>query len=153
MKQVIGLLQFNFLPASVDLGLLVLRVWIGACMLILHGITKIKKFEELTQGFADPFGLGPKFSLILAIFAEVVCAALLVLGLLTRFAALSCVILMAVAFSTVHKMALSGPMSGELAFIYMAGFVMLLITGGGRFSLDAAIARGLARSEAPEKKA
>jgi uncharacterized membrane protein YphA (DoxX/SURF4 family) len=36
----------------------------------------------------------------------------------------------------VHKTALTGQSSGELAFLYLAGFVILLIAGGGLFSLD-----------------
>jgi putative oxidoreductase len=72
----------------------------------------------------------------MAVFGEVVCAALLVLGLFTRFAALVLIILMSVAFFMVHQRVLSGPGSGELAFIYLAGFVALLFGGGGLFSLD-----------------
>lgn len=73
-------------------------------------------------------------------FAEVVCSILLVLGLFTRFAALNLIATMSVAFYFVHKASLErGPNSGELAFIYLAGFVALLLAGGGRFSLDAKI--------------
>jgi putative oxidoreductase len=73
----------------------------------------------------------------MTIFAEVVCAVLLAMGLFTRFAAAVLTILMAVAFFVVHSSALSGPASGEMAFIYLGGFVTLLLTGAGRFSLDA----------------
>jgi len=41
-----------------------------------------------------------------------------------------------VAFALVHKMALSGASSGELAFIYLAGFLTLLVAGPGQFSAD-----------------
>jgi putative oxidoreductase len=75
-------------------------------------------------------------SLALVMFAEVVGSLLLVMGLLTRFAALTLVIDLFVAFLMVHDSALSGKNSGELAFIYLAGFVVLLITGGGMISLD-----------------
>jgi len=43
---------------------------------------------------------------------------------------------MAVAFFIVHQSALSGEHNGELAFIYLAGYVALLIAGPGRFSAD-----------------
>jgi len=43
---------------------------------------------------------------------------------------------MGVAFLFVHKLALKGQGSGELAFIYLAGFVTLFIAGPGRFALD-----------------
>jgi len=36
-----------------------------------------------------------------------------------------------VAFLMVHQSAMTGKNSGELAFIYLSGFVLLLITGGG----------------------
>jgi len=44
---------------------------------------------------------------------------------------------MAAAFLTVHKLALTGPDNGELAFVYLAGWTTLLIAGAGRLSLDA----------------
>jgi uncharacterized membrane protein YphA (DoxX/SURF4 family) len=41
----------------------------------------------------------------------------------------------------VHKTALTGQDNGELAFLYMAGFVILLIAGGGLFSVDTLLFR------------
>jgi putative oxidoreductase len=46
---------------------------------------------------------------------------------------------MAVGFAVVHQMALSGPASGELAFVYLGAYLVLFFTGPGRFSLDAAL--------------
>ena len=136
MKSIIRFFQLNFFPRSVDLALLVLRIWLGATMLLNHGMGKLRGFGQMADKFFDPFGMGPSVSLGLAIFAEVVCAALLALGLLTRFAALVLVVLTGVAFFMFHKNALSGPSSGELAFIYMAGFVAIFLAGPGRFSVD-----------------
>jgi putative oxidoreductase len=136
MKSIIRFFQLNFLPRSVDFALLVLRIWLGLTMLINHGRGKLMGFGSMAEKFADPFGVGPTVSLSMAVFAEVVCAGLLALGLLTRFAALVLVILMTVAFFLVHGRAMSGPMSGELAFIYLAGFVAIFIAGPGRFSVD-----------------
>jgi putative oxidoreductase len=96
--------------------------------------------------FPDPIGLGSSTSLALAIFAEVACAILIAVGLLTRAAALTLIILMSVAFFVVHKGALSGPSSGELAFVYLAGFVTLLIIGAGQFSFDAKLSSKTAES-------
>ena len=62
------------------------------------------------------------------------------LGLLTRFGALTLVIDLAVAFIMVHKMAVGmAPHSGELAFIYLAGFAAILLAGPGKFSMDKAL--------------
>ena len=149
MKNVINFLQLNFLPRSVDAGLLVLRLWLGFSMFWLHGRGKLMNFGATAQKFPDPLGIGGQTSLGLAVFGEVVCALLLVLGLFTRFAALSLVITMSVAFFLVMKanLAPGGP-NGELAFIYLAGYVVLLITGAGRFSLDAMLNRSSTRSAA-----
>jgi uncharacterized membrane protein YphA (DoxX/SURF4 family) len=38
-----------------------------------------------------------------------------------------------------HAVLRPGPESGELAFLYLAGFVGVLIAGPGRFSLDAVL--------------
>jgi putative oxidoreductase len=131
------ILRLDFLPRNPDAGLLVLRLSLGLSMLFLHGWSKFTGFGAMSGKFADPFGVGPSASLAMAVFAEVVCALLLALGLFTRFAAAMLAVTMAVAFFIVHKGALSGPGSGELAFVYLAGYVALLIAGPGRYSLDA----------------
>jgi putative oxidoreductase len=112
-------------------------------MSLLHGKGKLLGFAEVSQKFPDVLGIGSSASLALAVFAEAICALLLAIGLLTRFAALNLVVTMAVAFFIVHKAALAqGERSGEMAFIYLSGFVTLLISGGGRFSLDAMLQKG-----------
>ena len=128
--------RLSFLPQSVDLGLLVLRLVLGLSMLILHGWPKLMGFSEKSGGFPDPFGIGSPASLGLAVFAEVLCAALLVVGFLTRFAALSLTITMAVAFFVVHGSKLSGDGNGELAFVYMIGYLAVLLAGGGKFAFE-----------------
>ena len=135
-----------FAPASdsflTSLGLLVLRVWLGATLLLNHGIGKAKGFSEMSGGFPDPLHVGHATSLGLVIFAEVIAAALLALGLVTRFAALIIAVNMAVAFVYAHHMSLSGSHSGELAFIYLGGCVALLLAGGGAISLDKKVFTG-----------
>jgi putative oxidoreductase len=43
---------------------------------------------------------------------------------------------MAVAFVCVHKGTLTGEHSGELAFLYLMGYVVLFLAGPGRASAD-----------------
>ena len=81
-------LHLNFLPRSTDLALLVLRVWFGLSLLVLHGWMKLANFGTLLEKFSDPVGVGRPVSLVLAVGGEVVCPALLALGLFTRIAAL-----------------------------------------------------------------
>lgn len=131
------LLKLDFVPRSPDIALLVLRVWLGLSMLALHGWSKLAGFSEMAGGFPDPLGVGSTTSLALAVFGEVLCAALLVLGLFTRLSAAVLAVTMGTAFFLVHQAALTGTNSGELSFVYLAGYVALLIAGGGRYALDA----------------
>lgn len=124
-------------------GLLVLRVWLGLSMLLLHGWPKFGKYGAMSDAFPDPLGIEPALSLGLAIFAEVLCAVLLVAGLAARFALVPLIVTMCVAFLSVHGGILTGEQSGELAFVYLAGFTALFISGPGRFSFDHAIFRAL----------
>jgi putative oxidoreductase len=77
---------------------------------------------------------------------------LLTVGLFTRLAAAVLVIDMFVAFLMVHKTAMNGQAGGELAFLYLAGFVMLVIAGGGLFSLDTLAFNKSGRSRIQEKE-
>jgi putative oxidoreductase len=138
----VRLAQLDFLPRSADCGLFVLRVWLGLSILILHGWGKLVTFSEKSGSFPDPLGVGSKASLAMLLFGEVVCAALLAAGLFTRFAAAVLSFAMGVAFFIQHKGALSGPGSGELAFIYLAGFVALFVAGAGKFSVDEKLGKG-----------
>lgn len=137
MKKIVSILRLDFVPSSIDLGLLVLRLWLGLSMLILHGWGKLSTFQQMSGKFPDPLGVGHKTSLTLAVVGEVLCPILLVLGFFTRSAALGAGITMAVAFFLVHKGSLKpGPGSGELAYIFLCGFVVLFLTGAGKFALD-----------------
>lgn len=130
-------LHLNFLPRSADAALLLLRLWHGAAMVILHGWLKLTGFSGLAPKFLDPYGLGKTPSLALATFGELVCAGLIVLGLFTRVAALGAAVTMATAFWFAHGAALTGPRTGELAFAYLGVFLALFLGGAGKFSLDA----------------
>jgi putative oxidoreductase len=124
----------NSEPISEDLGYLVLRAGFGGTMFWQHGWPKLMAFGEKVDTFADPFGLGPAFSLILILVAEVLCSALIVLGLWTRLAAIPLIIAMAVVVFMVKGDA-DFP-EKELAALYLMAFVAILFTGSGRFSID-----------------
>ena len=99
-----------------------------------HGWGKLVKFGDLSSKFPSVMGIGSAPSLVLAIFAEVVCAALLVFGVATRFAALNLLITMLVAALIVHG---DDPFAKkELALAYATMYAALLCTGGGRYSVD-----------------
>jgi putative oxidoreductase len=126
-----------FIPSDdsdlTSMALLITRLWFGLAMLFNHGFDKLAHFKDIVGNFPDPLGVGQEASLVMVVMAEVGAALLLAVGFLTRIAAAVLVIDMFVAFLMVHKAGMSG---GELAFVYLAGYVMLVIAGGGLFSLD-----------------
>ena len=124
---------------AANLGLLVLRLWIGFSMLLNHGVGKLKSFSDTEPNFPDPLGIGHTASLALAVFAELFVSLFVIFGLVTRWSALVLAIDMAVAFIGVHKTALSRQGSGELAFMYLMGYITLLLAGPGSFSMDKAL--------------
>ncbi len=132
----IKFLQFSVIPKGHDLALLLLRVTFGSTMLVFHGLPKLQGWSRISAGFHDPLGIGSPVSLGFTIGAELVMAALIVLGLFTRFASLALVFTMGVAFFIVHEGNLSGENSGEMAFLYGMAFMVTLVAGGGRFSVD-----------------
>ena len=119
---------------NIDLSLLILRIAGGALMLT-HGISKIAPlFGTDPIQFPDPIGLGATTSLALTVFAEVFCAALLILGLATRFAAIPLLITMLVAVFVVH---IADPFANqELPLLYASIYLVILIAGAGKFSID-----------------
>lgn len=120
-------------PKQISIGLLVLRVGIG-CLMLVHGLQKVIGFNEMSDMFPDPIGLGSQLSLIMAIGTEVGCSALLILGLGTRFVVVPLAFTMLVALCLVHG---NDPWKvKELAAIYLLVYVSLFLTGSGQFSLE-----------------
>jgi putative oxidoreductase len=125
-------------PWARDAGLLLLRAGLGGMMLV-HGIPKVTGFAERSATFPDPMGVGSELSMVLAIFGEVVCSVLLVLGLGTRIAAVPFAFTMAVAGLVVH--AGDDWDTKEKAMLYLLGGICVALLGPGRASLDHLIAQ------------
>jgi putative oxidoreductase len=122
-------------------GLLALRVGVGAMMLFGHGWGKLAGFSAKSSVFPDPLGIGSAGSLALATFAEFFCAIALIFGFATRLAAFPLVINMLVAGFVFHA---GDPWAKrELAVLYAVPYLTLLLAGGGKYSLDAAIWPGV----------
>ncbi len=118
-----------------DLGLLSLRVSAGLLMAIGHGYPKLMSWSTKSESFPDPLGVGSPLSLALAIFGELGCSLLVALGLATRLSAVPVVVTMLVAAFIVHG---DDPFrKQEFALVYAIPFITLILTGPGRFSLDA----------------
>lgn len=103
-------------------------------MMLTHGYPKFQRLIAGEFSFGNPLGLGVEASLILTVLAEFLCSILLILGLATRYALVPLMTVMAVAWLVVHGDDPFG--TQEKAALYLLCFLVLLITGPGKHSLD-----------------
>ena len=121
-----------------DIAMLLMRLTFGGLMLVNHGWGKmIKLFSEDPIRFADPIGIGMAPSLGLTVFAEALCALLIVVGLGTRLATIPLIITMLVAVFVIHWADPFG--DKEMALLYLIPYLAILLLGPGKFSLDSLI--------------
>ena len=136
---------------SKDTALLILRVITGT-VLIHHGFEKLANIENFADAFVRPLHLPfPIFLSYVAAFSEIGGSWLLILGLATRFGALSIVGTISVAIY--HALVTSGfnIFLLELLLLYFASATSIALTGPGDFSIDEVIIRIL-RSESNEEE-
>ncbi|AWV97577.1 DoxX family protein [Arcticibacterium luteifluviistationis] len=121
------------LPPYVDLAIAILRVGMGFLM-IPHGYQKLIKVLNGSYAFGDPLGLGEVPSLLLAIFAELFCSILLLLGLFTKPALAVLIFTMVVAVFVVNGG--QGFDKMEKGLLFLIPYISLFIWGPGRYSID-----------------
>jgi len=137
---------FFYVPVKDTLpsvGLLIARIFFAGFMFFGHGLGKLTHFS-LDASFPDPLGIGPVASMAGAIFSEVVCAVLLLLGLGTRAASIPLIFTMLVAAFIVHSadpFFMSGGAAKEPALLYLGGYLLIALAGPGRYSLDHFLAK------------
>jgi putative oxidoreductase len=125
--------------SAVDWALLFQRVAGSLLLLQVHGLPKLMHFNAQLRLIEDPFGLGAGLTLCLAIFAEVVCPLLIMLGLCTRLACLPIVFLLLVALLVVHpQWSLA---EGQFGWLLVILFTTLTIAGPGRSAIGRRLAR------------
>lgn len=128
----------DYKASTVSTGLLILRVGIAVLMLV-HGFPKLQMLFSGDIQFLGIMGMSPTLSLILAVFSEVLCSILLLIGLGTRLATIPLIITMLIAVFLVH---LNDPFaSQELGLLYLLAYVSIFLLGAGNYSFDAVLQR------------
>jgi putative oxidoreductase len=127
----------------ISLLILALRLFFGI-LFFSHGIDKMINFNELSYTYPDVLGFGSYMTLMVTIFCEFACSLFLIAGLIVRITVLPMIAAMAVAFFDVHDGMFP---DGELSFIYLILFLILYITGPGRYSLDYLIDKRLKKEK------
>ncbi|RTZ96116.1 MAG: DoxX family protein [Candidatus Neomarinimicrobiota bacterium] len=119
-------------------GLLLLRIIGGLMMVSNHGWGKItagpEKWDRIGHALTDIIGFEflSTFFGFMAAFSESVCALLIVFGLFTRPAS---ILLMFTMFVASMNHVIDGEIP-ELAIMYFAVTLVLILIGPGKFSLD-----------------
>jgi putative oxidoreductase len=127
---------------------LLARIAVGVTFLA-SGWGKVHDLSKITDFFTELHIPWPHFNAVLASGAELVCGALLLVGLLTRFAAVPLVIVMMVAIGTAKWEDVSGvkDLLGLEELTYIVVFLWLAIAGPGPISIDHLLRRWLIGNE------
>lgn len=127
------LLSIHYSPLAFNAAMLVLRIAMGALMMA-HGYQKLVGFSSMKSDFYNLLGMGSTLSLALCIFAEFFCALFVMIGLFTRLVTLPLIISTSIALFDVHAMDFFN--TGEKASLFLSGYIVLLLLGPGRASVD-----------------
>ena len=123
---------------AISFALLILRITAGG-LIIPFGYSKLMSFSSKSATFGDPYHIGHSTSMALVIFAEFFCGALVVMGLLTRLAAIPLIITMGTVVFMVNHGKVTGPATAPALFL--GCFLVLLIAGPGKASIDRLIGK------------
>ena len=132
------LFSTKYSAGAFSAAMLVLRLSLGILMMH-HGYQKLMHFSDMQNKFMNFMGIGVTASLALVVFAEFFCSMFLILGLFTRLAAIPLIIATLVMVFKAHNGDVFG--DGEIAAIYLTGYVVLLLVGPGRVSVDSMIGK------------
>jgi len=132
------LFSSKYSAGAFNVAMLFLRLGFGILMMN-HGYQKLLHFADKQHSFMNFLGMGSTLSLALVIFAEFFCALFIMLGLFTRLAAIPLIIATCVMIFKVHNGDVFG--DGETAALYLTGFLVLLLVGPGRVSVDSMIGK------------
>jgi putative oxidoreductase len=161
MKKFFGL---SWLPLNPDLGLLCLRITTSLLMIRYHGWGKLAGWadekirlpnlfslagaQKEFHTFPNYIGISSELSYVLVTWCETFGSMFIIAGLFTRFHSLGLFITMMVAWIFHHHMLLTGPGAGELPFSWAFIYLLLALTGPGKYSLDRKLGIGTPASAA-----
>jgi uncharacterized membrane protein YphA (DoxX/SURF4 family) len=135
----------NLLATDAPAAVVLVRLMVGAVFLS-EGVQKFLYPGDPDRGAARFARIGfnyPDFTASFVASFEVICGALILLGLLTRFAVVPTIIIMLVAIATTKVPILLNRGFWDMAhaartdYAMLLGSIFLLIIGAGPWSLDA----------------
>lgn len=120
---------------SCAMAILFLRLFIGAVML-LHIIGKMQTYDNLVLEYPSILGFSPATSLALSMIFQAAFAAMIMIGVATRFVSLAMMIL--TLLTIVRMMQVDGMTIFVLKinFLYLGIYTTLLISGSGVYGFN-----------------
>ena len=130
MKKWLGTQYSNW---AFNLSMFLLRAGL-ALLMIPHGYDKLVHFSSYKRDFLNFLGMGGGISLALTVFAEFFCSIFLAMGLVSRFVVIPLIINMTVIVFKAHHADIFG--EGEHGSLFLVGYIVLLLCGPGKASVD-----------------
>jgi putative oxidoreductase len=133
--------MFSWLPP------LVARITVG-WVFVLSGWGKLHALPDIVEYFRTLGIPAPEIQAPFASGTELVCGALLLVGLASRFAAVPLMVVMTVAIMTarIEELTSAGALFGFIEFTYIALLLWIAVAGPGPLSLDALLFRKRSRT-------
>lgn len=103
-------------------------------LLMTHGFPKLGKLFSDEIKFPDPLSVGDGNSLFLTVLGEFVAPFFIIIGYKTRLFSFLPAFTMLIAAFVVHFEDPFG--KKELAILYLLGFVLVMLFGPGKYSID-----------------
>ncbi|MFI3316060.1 MAG: DoxX family membrane protein [Rikenellaceae bacterium] len=116
-----------------DWAVLYLRIMIGA-ILLLHNVGKMQNYNEIINSYHQLWGVAGATWYVAFSLIEVICAFLLIIGRWVRLS--SAVLILGTLAGMIFYFGLSTPLVIELNAVYILLYLLLVITGGGYYSMD-----------------
>jgi putative oxidoreductase len=136
-----GFLMLDSMERYADHALLIMRAFVGAFLIwgVWDNVISAERMQEFVA-FLAKFGfVAPQFMAALSVWVQLLIGIGFVLGLLTRWAAVLCIINFAVAIVMVDRF---GGLRGAFPSGCLVVIGLYLATrGAGRFSLDEIVGR------------
>lgn len=118
-----------------DVAILFLRLFIGGVML-LHIVGKMQSYDNILLTYHRILGLDAATSFAVITILEGLFAAMIILGVATRFASAMMLIVVAMSIAEALLNEMPNVAMAKLNFVYMGIYITLLISGGGRYAFN-----------------
>jgi putative oxidoreductase len=114
-------------------ALLAFRVAVSLQLFLVHGLKKIGIGVPAPEKVPNPYNIPEILNTGIAVAANTICPALIILGFCTRLAALPVVLITLTGYFVIHG---DEPLAQrDVPFMYSISFLLIAILGPGRFSL------------------